>query len=546
MAWLWWWPADVWQQSGVCIALVVITVLVVRFRPRHQAMLSGGLLALRGTRWVASKIIWLFDKVVPVDGRSKQLPAVNFAMWFALNLSIVGSWVATGALDAARPYALAVAAAASVFAIVNLLLLGASYWAVRETIEVTNGDLPRSEARFPEASASRNVIFVLGTALLLVAHVAVAIDWLQASSGTQLVRYDGSIGLRYANFLLATIDALPLAGFYVAPLHEHFAFAPTFAGQALHRGLAGLGSILIVGTALGLIQQRLVFQRMVDKLVDAPAFDPALLARLMNAPDAVKGYISSAFRSDTDDQRRLRLAQLAIRRGTFSFPRTFAADYRHYGPYLREEGTRLVADFMESQRPALREGTLQALFDVCDWGVHRGFAKPDERRRMARIVVPALEVLYDLNPESARVRTLSIMGRHILNASLAGDAEEEMRMRAARLLLKSESCEPIPRLLRALPTFDESMTRETIRTAIELIRTGSLPAGQSEARGLLDDISNAATKAEARLPAYANALTSLKRAVRQRRRAGRETAQPTAIAAPATGLPAVAEQPTPV
>jgi hypothetical protein len=295
-----------------------------------------------------------------------------------------------------------------------------------------------------------------------------------------------------------------------------------------------------------LIQQRLVFQRMVDKLVDAPAFDPALLARLMNAPDAVKGYISSAFRSDTDDQRRLRLAQLAIRRGTFSFPRTFAADYRHYGPYLREEGTRLVADFMESQRPALREGTLQALFDVCDWGVHRGFAKPDERRRMARIVVPALEVLYDLNPESARVRTLSIMGRHILNASLAGDAEEEMRMRAARLLLKSESCEPIPRLLRALPTFDESMTRETIRTAIELIRTGSLPAGQSEARGLLDDISNAATKAEARLPAYANALTSLKRAVRQRRRAGRETAQPTAIAAPATGLPAVAEQPTPV
>jgi hypothetical protein len=375
--------------------------------------------------------------------------------------------------------------------------------------------------------------------------VAVAIDWLQASSTTELVTYDGSIGLRYANFFLATIDALPLAGFYVAPLHDHFAFAPTFAGQALHRGLAGLGSILIVSTALGLIQQRMVFQRMVDKLVDAPAFDPALLARLMNAPDAVKGYISAAFRSDSDEGRRLKLAELAIRRGTFSFPRTFAADYRHYGPELCEKGTRLVGDFVESQRSAFREGSLQGLFDVCDWGVHRSFTKPDERRRMARIVIPALETLHGLNAESARARILSPMGRQILNASLAGEAEEDLRVRAARLLLKAESCEPIPRLLRALPTFDETMTREIIRATVDLVRTAGLPAAQREARALLDEISHATTKAEAKLPTYANALSGIKRAVRQRRRTGREGAQPVTAMETGTGLEAVAEQATP-
>ncbi len=67
-----------------------------------------------------------------------------------------------------------------------------------------------------------------------------------------------------------------------------------------------MGSILLVGTAIGFIQQRLAFRRMIDQLVNAPdgELPRALRERFKNAPSAIKSEVLAEFRAETDDRKR--------------------------------------------------------------------------------------------------------------------------------------------------------------------------------------------------------------------------------------------------
>jgi hypothetical protein len=361
----------------------------------------------------------------------------------------------------ASPYGFAAAVAAATFTVLNLLLLGASYWAVRETVEVTNGDLAAKSARFAEASPARNVVFVIGTAVLLVMQIAVVVDWVQQARAVALVATDGAIGPRYLNFLLATVDSLPLAAFYVAPLSRHAWFAPDLPALALARSLNALGSILIVSTALGLVQQRLAFQRMVEGLVNSrdAVFPAALLARFRNAPSAIKGYVMNAFRSETDDDRRLRLARLAIARTTYTFPQVFAANYTGYSEKMRREGAQIVADFIGDRNVTFYVTTLQNFFDACDHTQRRGgFRAVEERRRIAPAYINALERMVDLDGKAADARIRTVLAQKILIAVVRTRSNFQLSERAANLLARINSYEAVAPLLNSIVWFSEATT----------------------------------------------------------------------------------------
>ena len=389
------WPADIRLQLLICAGLVAATIVLARIDFLRAVIVFLGSAILQATRVAAAGVIWLFDKVMPVDGRNGRLPRANFAAWILLNTAVVAAWIVTSEAAASSPYTAAAAAGGAVFTVLNLLLLGAAYWAIRETVEVTNGDLAANQARFAEASPARNVVFVLGTAILLVMQIAVVVEWVQQARAITLVGTDGAIGPRYLNFLLATVDSLPLAAFYVAPLSRHAWFATDLPALALARSLNGLGSILIVSTALGLVQQRLAFQRMVDGLVNTPGdFPEALLARFKNAPSAIKGYVMTAFKTEPNDNRRLRLARLAVAHFSYTFPSAFAAMYTQFSDNVREEGSSIVAGFLADPGATFAAAPLLGFFSACDYTLrHGGITLIEDKRQIARLFVPALERL---------------------------------------------------------------------------------------------------------------------------------------------------------
>lgn len=554
MAWLqWWqtdiwpqlvWPTNIWLQFAISLAFAALTLALGYFSWSRRVGVFVGTRILHGTRHAAAGVIWLFDKVMPIDGRNGRLPRANFATWILLNATIIAAWIATGEIAAAHPYVKIVAGVAAAFAVLNLVLLGASYWAVRETIEVTNGDRTE-EADFKDRSPARNLVFVLATALLLVAHVAVVIDWVGHFEGITLVAVDGSIALPYLNALLATIDALPLASLFVAPLADHASLNTDAAGQAVHYGLAGLGSVVIIGAAVGLIQQRLVFQQMVDTFLKADDPPAALIERLKRLPPAVDSYISGIFDAAVNDTRRRKLVDLAIKRRTFGFPQTFAANYDRFGADFRDEGTRTVAGFIESHRSTIDEASLQALFNACNRNERNGFKRAAERRRIARVLVPALEALLERNKEDGQRRVGSKMIRQVLDASLIKEADPILRVRAARLVVAGRNCDLIPDVLRATSDFDDAANRDILRGIAKLLTDGTLPSRTRQAENLLQNIVACAQDAEGDLPAsMRNLLGNIRGAANRRRRAERRNRDAVAEHEAAAMVAAVADQPT--
>lgn len=483
MAFPWEWPADVWLQALICAGFIVLTLVLVRIDLLRTVVLATIRAILNGSRFVAGGVIRLFDKTMPLDGRSGQLPRLNFAAWIGLNAAIVAAWIVAGEVPAAAQYAFPAAMTAATFAVLNLLLLGASYWAVRETVEVTNGELPPAQARFVETSPARNVVFVLGTAAVLVLQIAVVMDWVQHAEAVTLVDTDGTIGPHYLNFLLATVDALPLAAFYVAPLAHHAGFSGGLFGLALDRGLNGLGSILIVSTAIGLFQQRLAFQRMIDGLVNTPGdFPEALLARFKNAPSAIKGAVMNGFKTEQNDNRRLRLARLAMAHRSYTFPAAFAAMYANFSDNMREEGSSIVASFLADPGATFDPATLLGFFSACDYTQrHGGFRPIEDKRRIARLFVPALERLAELDPAAADSRIRATMAQRILKAAVQGKDDDELSRHAARLLTRTASYEAVAPLLRALPTFDEPTALAVLAHIIRILGDKKIqfPPGQN-------------------------------------------------------------------
>ena len=467
-------------QAFICAALAYATLVFVRAERLRGVLAAAASAGMQLTRVLAAAIAWLFDRVMPVDGRNGRLPPLNFAAWMAINLAIVAAWIVADVLDEAKPWPLVIASAALVFALLNLLLLGAAYWALRESAEVMNGELPVARARFSETSTARNAIFFFGTAVLLVAQIAVAVEWVEHVGGIPLVVPDGAIAIAYANVLIAVVDALPLVNIYVAALARHAPFAPDVWGMALQRGLNGMGSILLVCTAFGFIQQRLAFRRMVGQLVNAPdgEMPPALRERFKNAPAAIKSEVLAEFHSETDDRKRLRLAQLAVDRRSFRFPGVFTRLYAQLGDPVRKDGATLVAGFLDDPQVTFTPEALESIFKGWE-GTYRDHGRREvasgqlrlkiaDYRDVARILVPAAEALAAQHEPAAAAHLRSVAVQKALGAALDG-GEDGLRARAARLLITVNTYTAIPALLKAVPLLDEATAKSVLDWAIRML-----------------------------------------------------------------------------
>lgn len=542
-----WFPTDVRLQAAVCAGLAAVTIMALRSSALRSGAVAVASFLARVSRTLASSVAWLFDKIMPVDDRNGSLPRLNFAVWVFLNLAVVACWIVASEMPTPAPFPEATAIAASAFAVLNLLLLGAAYWALRESVEVMNGEVPATARHFAETSTSRSAVLFAGTAGLLIAQIAVAVEWTQETQHVAFVSIDGAIAPRYFNFLVAMVDALPLASTYVVALSEHASFAPGLWGLSLHRGLNGLGSILIVSTAIGFIQQRVAFHRMVDSLVNVSEadFPPALRERFKNAPSAIKSYVLARFRTETDDRKRLRLAQLAVDRRSYSFPKVFAASYGGLSDAVREQGSLLVAAFLDDKQCTFYPATLHAILDACERGQRSGGFRVVERRRIARFLVPCLEQLAAHDADAAAARIQTVMVQKVLCSALNARIAPALRERAARLLARVSSYYAIAPLVRAVPILDESVALTVLAAAARTLGNrgisfppaknlwllGRMAAAARETRrrpGLSPAVAASLVKVrdkiEARLQAATAAIDRQKNAGSSRRRRPRRSA----------------------
>ena len=97
------WPANIWLQLLICAGFVAATVVLARIDFLRVVIVFMGGAILQATRLAAAGVIWLFDKVMPVDGRNGRLPRANFAVWVLLNVAVVAAWIVTSEDAAASP-----------------------------------------------------------------------------------------------------------------------------------------------------------------------------------------------------------------------------------------------------------------------------------------------------------------------------------------------------------------------------------------------------------------------------------------------------------
>jgi hypothetical protein len=483
-----------------CIGLLYLTLVFLRRDSLKTAAAWGGSRLVGLSRAVAAAIAWLFDKVIPVDSRN-ALSRINFAVWILLNLAVVVGWTEVGWFVGPRSLFDLAAAVAGVFAILNLTLLGGAYWALREGIEIMNGDVKPEHQKFADISTSRSVIFFFGTAIALIAQIAVVLEWIQEARAVPLVVDGGAIATSYLNFLVAVVDALPLVSFYVASLSSHTSFAAGFWGQAVERGLNDLGSILIVSTGLSFIQQHMAFRRMIDRLVEDPS--PVLLARFKHAPSAIKSYVLGAFLHERDDRKRIRLAELAVDRRSFRFPRLFAINYAGLSDTLRENGATIVARFLDAEDAKFNAETLLAILDACER--HIAGRKMIDKRRLARFVVPCLERLANADPGVADQRIGHVVVQKILRSALNHRVADDLRRRAAVLLIRVPSYEAIPHLVRAAPMMGNPTSVSVLDWAAKTLAKKSLILPPAKTLHLLKRMEAAVREVERRSAALSPA-----------------------------------------
>ena len=67
------WPSDIGLQLLICAGLLAATVILARIDFLRAVIFFIGGTVLRATRLAAAGVIWLFDKVMPVDGRNGRV-----------------------------------------------------------------------------------------------------------------------------------------------------------------------------------------------------------------------------------------------------------------------------------------------------------------------------------------------------------------------------------------------------------------------------------------------------------------------------------------
>ena len=424
----------VYLLIGACL-LAIAAVIVIRPGPRNVAgriVVFAVRVLITLTAWVAA----LFDLLIPINTKNGRVSRARLFLWCAFNLVPVAAWVTLH--QYAGDTAVDIVGGFNVMlALLNMLFLAGAFWALREGIDIMNADKARRHRQFTDLSTAKNIAIVCATALLSVPQIAASLQWLQHSHGLELISIRSSLGFAYLDYLAVVTGA-----------SRQVSYSSSLLGWSCEHALKAFTSVFVVSTFIGFVQQHLAFKRMIEGLITKTdnTVLPLLRYRFVRAPSAIKSYVRSAFRAETDDAKRVKLVRLAVDRHAYSFPASFVRNYPRLSQRVREEGAKIVSDFVERKRHQFDNETLMEVVTAAHLVASAGrLQSPDDQQRVARIVLPCLEFLtdpdrYDANSvqaahQAARYKSVQAMLWTLLRAG----ADEPSRDRASRQLIKSSS-----------------------------------------------------------------------------------------------------------
>ena len=466
-------------QLLVLGALIAATVFIA-VHPGVRALIARATQVAVGTlRFISSCLAVVLDWVVPINPKNGRIPPVRFGLWILLNCAVVVAWVYAD-LHASIEAVQVVGAVDLAFAVANLIFLLGAHSALREGIAIMNGDQPYRRRQFADLSTSKNVLMVCAASILVILQIAAVLQWLQNVYKIQLVAVNRTLGIAYLDFLVATANALPFLSFYLETpgFSDHVAFASS-AGSWCLKTLNALGSVLIVSTIIGFVQQHVVFRKMIEDLLtktDTKVL-PLLKERFLRAPSAIKSYVRAAFQAQTDDDKRLKLVRLAVAKHSYSFPAVFIKRYSTLGDKVKQDGAAALADFIERKGHQFDRSALSEITEAASIAYTKGVLKKlDDRQRIGAIILPCIEQLSDCGRfdvsaarsgiELSRQKPLQSMLCALLNQG----STEQRRARTAELLMRSRAQAAIPEILRCLQHMNDGIRIRLLENITELIR----------------------------------------------------------------------------
>lgn len=469
---------DPMGQLAVLAGMLVLTAVAVLHPGLRATLARVGLAVMAVLREASGQVAAVYDAIIainPLNGRPSRL---RLALWIVILLGVALATLLGGRLGLSGAAALGAAVANAGLTLLNLMFLLGSYWALRESIDIMNADMAYHRHAFDDLSTAKSVTVIGAMSLVLLPQVAALMDWLQSSHGIELVRVRPEWGAPLSH-LVAVVNALPFASLYVRlpGLADQSLFTPG-VGSLWYAGLNAVGSLLIVGTLIGFVQQHLALRRMITSIVGRTDDHmlPLLQRRFLRAPSIIKSYVIEAIREETDEARRLKLFQMAVDRHAFSLPEFFIRRYFRWSQATRAAGARIVGEFVEQKGHKFDRAMLDGITDAATRAIGSSSTiAAADLQSIVRIVLPALERLAV--PAVGRTAPDRAFGRRleqrpvqrILASLMREDADAGQRPRALGLLMAAGTRDALPAMLRALPGLAEDQRVALLQRATELV-----------------------------------------------------------------------------
>lgn len=466
-------------QLALLAALMAATAVCTLHSPFRKIIASLAMNVVNSARIASSWVAALYDAIVPIDQRNGRLPPLRLGLWAGLNLIVASLAFAAPYFIAFRELVMAAELINATLVCINLLFLVGAYWALREGIDIMNGDMAYGRRLFKkDPSAAKSLPVICCMSLVLWPQIAALMHGLQIRHEVMLIALR-SDWPDWVSFLVAVVNALPFASLYVR--------IPGLANQTMYTAPIGalgyailntVGSVLIVSTIIGFVQQHMALRRMIYSLRSKTdtTLVPLLQRRFLRAPSAIKAYVLAALRQEGDDALQLKLMKMAMDRHTYSFPEFFIRRYRFWGQEAKLQGAALLAEFITTKGGAFDRETLIGVATAARRAVETGaISGREELQRLAAILLPVIEHLGEpKNPGSFEAREAMKITRHLpilrtLSALLHDGTDEDMRKRAGLLILEAKAKDALPEILRCLQYMAEDTRILILGKACELL-----------------------------------------------------------------------------
>jgi hypothetical protein len=473
---------------AILAALVILTLLAVRSARTIAVIRIVGLGLLNALRVLAASVASIMDFLVAIDTRNGRPAILGLTVVIAINMTVVGAWLVTHSVANQIVWTRVAGAFIAAMLLWNVLFVLGSYWALRENVQIMNGDKSYNQRQFKDLSTAKSLEVVVVVVILIVFQISSLLLWLQSSYGLEIVDIKSSIlGLEYADFVVASLEALPFTSLYMigSGLSQDVVFASGLAGATARAAIATIGSALIVSTILGFFLQRASSREFIERLLDAQ--DPRIVAlleeRLTRAPAVLKSHLRAAFLSETDDARLQKLVRYAIAKHSFGFPETFIRTYGRLSDGVREMGAKAVADFVQGKGQKFEiEPLTNVLEAITKAFPHKVFPRKEDRVRAGLVTKSCIETLLRqaADDPAARVAAQDALRKKPIRVVLAALMyNAAYSRRCADILIDAKAADTFPDIVRCQQYMGEGDRVATLTAMANLARGGHVTFSQT-------------------------------------------------------------------